>query len=289
MAAFQQVVAWLRGRRGAILALSILWVVVIVAGAGPPADSARWVGIPPLDWLSYVLFACMVIGVVVIVIAIVLAPKQNGPAARPRRSIWPMVLLVLLFVLLSQRDPRVDGDPAAPVVPPIEVGDDGGELTRGTGSLDRDEVGVILLILAAAIGVVALSRRRLSEEQVYFEPTTMDEALTPAVERAADHLRLGSDPRSAVLLAYDGLETTLNRLNRGRSPSETPAEHLNRVLGTMSIDTEPLLQLAELYQVARFSTHPITVDDQRRAAAALQRARAELVGDPQPRERRAGT
>jgi len=61
-----------------------------------------------------------------------------------------------------------------------------------------------------------------------------------------------------------------------RDPSETASEYLQRALSDLSLDTVPLLTLSELYQEARYSTHEITVDDQRAAQAALEQVGRQL-------------
>ncbi len=277
MAAVWRVVAWLRGRRGAILALAILWVVVTAAGAGRAADDSTWLGIPSLDWLTYVLVGCAVIGGITIVVAMFMAPKEGGPRPEKRKPMWPLLLVILVFLVLSQREPGPRAGDAEFVPPTTTEPGSGDGIGQAGGSLDPTEIGVVAIILMAAVIVLALSRRRGEAAIEADDDESIERSISPAVGRAADHLLLGSDPRSAVLLAYDGLETSLTGIDRGREVSETPREHLTRVLVDLPIDTTPLLQLAELYQVARFSTHAITDAEQQRAAAALQRARAELA------------
>lgn len=277
MAAVQQVVAWLRGRRGAVFGLALLWVAVTAAGAGRRADRSSWLGMPPLDWLTYVLLVFMVIGAVVIVAAVIVAPKQELQPRGKRRPMWPLLLLALVFLILSQREPGPRGEGTDFTVPPAEEEEAVDGPGIGGGQIDRNQLAFLALMLGAAVAVLALSRRRPEPEPLEFEPETMEQALSPAVDRATEHLLLGGDPRSAVLMAYDNLESALTDLGQSRELSETASEHLRRVLIDLPIDTAPLLQLADLYQLARFSTHPITADDQRRAATSLQRAQAELA------------
>lgn len=279
MAAVSRMLSMLKGRRAVIISLAALWMVVTAVGAGGPADDDAWLGMPGFGWLTYVFVAMLVLGGLVIIAAAFLGVKEGDAEPEPRKPIWPLLLVILIFVLLSQRrsdspEEAIDTPPPPPaaVVEPAEG-------SGRTGQIGRDEIGVLLLILAAALGVMALSRRAIDELTSIDGDETLEETLTPAVERAAQHLSLGDDPRTAVLLAYSGLEAALSGKDRARAPNETPTEHLERALTTLSvtIDTEPLLRLAELYQVARFSTHPITVAQQQQAADSLHRVRSQLA------------
>jgi hypothetical protein len=84
------------------------------------------------------------------------------------------------------------------------------------------------------------------------------------------------------MVAYRGLEQALEGMDLPRASTETPREHLARSLVVLSLGgpatAGPLLELADLYQVARFSERPVTADDQRRAAEALGSAHLHLSG-----------
>ncbi len=277
MAVVRSVVGWLNGRPGAVLALAILWVVIIGVGGGRAADTDTWLSMPGLDWLNYVFVGLLILGGLIIVVSILAGPKGTATLPPPKkRPLWPLLLLVAVFLWFSQRDREPSPDQADSPAPP-EAAEVEEPAANPTGSLGREELAVLLVMLAAAGAVAAVSRRRVPEHHVDDDEVSVGQALSPAVDHAADHLRLGADPRSAVLLAYDGLEAALSDTGRPRQPNETPTEHLQRALASLPIDTEPLLRLAELYQVARFSTHPITATDQEQAASSLQRVRSELA------------
>ncbi|MGB5760751.1 MAG: DUF4129 domain-containing protein [Acidimicrobiales bacterium] len=277
MAVVRNVVGWLNGRPGAVLALAALWIVVIGVGGGRAADDGTWLAIPRLDWLNYVFVGLLILGGIIIVVSILTGPKGTTTLPPPRkRPLWPVLLLLAIFLWFSQRDREPTPDQAD--APAVEEAAETEESANGTTApLGPRELAVLLVMLAAAGTVAAISRRQVEEHPIDEEEVSVEEALSPAVDHAADHLRVGTDPRSAVLLAYDRLEAALSETGRPRQPNETPTEHLRRVLAALAIDTDPLLGLAELYQVARFSTHPVTTADQQRAASALQRVRTELA------------
>lgn len=276
--AVRQIMAWLNGRSGAIMAVLVVWVILTAAAAGGAAESDAWIGMPSMDWVTYVMVAMMVIAALLVLIAIVLVQKQGIQGTARRRPIWPMLLLMLLLVALSQRSRNPDEASPDPAAVPVDQPDP----TAGDGAPRRPALGptdlvALLLMTGGAVAVLLWSRRVGQTPGPGDDAGGLEAGLSPAVERATDQLLMGTDPRSAVLLAYRGLEDALEQLGRPRSSTETPAEHLRRVLRTLTIDPDPLVQLAELYQVARFSGHPITAAQQRRAAEWLQRARADLA------------
>jgi predicted nucleic acid-binding protein len=137
--------------------------------------------------------------------------------------------------------------------------------------------GLVAFVGCAAAALVWIRRRMpaapAGERPVDGDPSPIDSV----VARVVDQLRLGNDPRSAVLLAYAELERGMANAGHPRRPSETPAEHIRRVMRLEPIDTSALVELAHLYERARFSEHPVTVQDQRAASVALERLRSALV------------
>jgi len=280
MAAIARFVAWLRGRWGAVLVVFVAWTVLTAASAGRAADDDTWVGLPSLDWLSYLVAVMMAIGLVITILAIVLGRGERGPLVRRRRPLWPMVLLLLIALALGQRAGNEFGDTEGQELnPQVEEPVEAADGPRPTGGLGPGELTVLLLMLAAASAVVGFSRWRAGgEATVDIGPDeTLETHLAPAIERAGRHLLNETDPRSAVLLAYADLEKALARAGQAAAAHETPNEHLQRVLRHLSINSEPLLRLAGLYQRARFSEHTISSGEQHEAGAALQSVRSQLA------------
>jgi hypothetical protein len=63
----------------------------------------------------------------------------------------------------------------------------------------------------------------------------------------------------------------------GCRPSETPRLHLARCLAAADVRPEPLERLVQLFEEARFSTHPMTWEDRDEARHALGAVRGDLV------------
>ncbi len=266
------------GRRLTIAVLLVVWLGVIVVGAGATADGSTWIGVPSFDWLNYVFAMLVILGAVVIVASLIAMPKGDGSGPRKKRKpIWPFLIVAGLFLMLVRRPEQTEGvaitpEPIEPVEPaPFDA-------PGGASGVGGQELLVLAIMLALAIAIVVWSRRGLiagiGDDD---DDESLERALGPAVERAAEQLLTGTDPRSAVLMAYRSLESALERHGLSRHRSETPAEYLVRVLADLPLDTDPLITLSNLYEEARFSTHPITAGDQRTAASALDSIRQQLA------------
>ncbi len=250
--------------------------VVIAAGAGGAADSETWLDLPSFDWVSYVLLGLMALSALMIIVSVLTVGRgQRIKLPGKRKPMWPLVLLLLLFLAFS----RNQGDEPEPeVAEPTQQVEEAEDTPQSRQLLESGgfETAVLLVIAAAAAAVILWSRRRADQFEE-FDDAPLEAALTPAIAQASEHLSLGDDPRSAVLRAYDELEVALGSLGLARGLSETPTEHLRRVLQTMTVDTEPLVRLAQLYEVARFSERAISTTEQQQAATALRQVRSQMA------------
>jgi hypothetical protein len=84
------------------------------------------------------------------------------------------------------------------------------------------------------------------------------------------------DPRRAVIAAYARMERSLAGAGLARSGPEAAQEYLARLLGELGVSAEPARRLTDLYQLAKFSQHPIDEAMKGRAIAALVELRNEL-------------
>ncbi len=119
-----------------------------------------------------------------------------------------------------------------------------------------------------------LVRRRLPPNAYLAEP--IEEALGAAVSDAIDDLRSETDPRRAVIAAYARMEGVLARHGHPRLAAEAPFEYLARVLLGLRVRAVAVHDLTELFERAKFSTHPIDVQMKERAISALVSVRDDL-------------
>lgn len=276
MAGLRSILAWFDMRRRLIVMLLVGWGLVIASGGGAEAESVRWLGIPRIE-RALVPLAILYVAVVVGLLVYAVATNVQRPTEAPdRRSQWRVLVVLLLLVLLSTLFPRNTSDEVTPDEPevPVEAAEPAAERDPVLG---RNELLPLLVILASAIGVLVWTKRRIERPENEVESSALGAELEPIISSVILGLQQGTDPRSSVIRAYSQLEDALAAHGESRLAAETPMEHIRRALAHLNIDTEPVLQLARLYEVARFSDHAISIDDQRRAIDRLSRVRHDLA------------
>ena len=272
-----------------IIAVLAGWLLIIVVGAGPVVDDSL-LGVAGLDDVWTALFLTVMFMCLVFVILIVsLGNKFTPPAQRKRRGRAGLIALAVLLLLLWQpdlldflEDLRLGDEQAdrpAETVNEFELPTPGESVDRGPIA----QVSDIALLVAALVGVAVLwwvVRRRLAPDLEPVAPVPFESPqaeLAGAVGQAAVVLDAEDDPRLGVLKAYAILEATLADQGTVRKRSETPREHLQRALRELPIDTTSLLALADLYEMARFSEHEVTVAHRDQASRLLNQAQSELL------------
>ncbi len=290
---WRSMAAWLT-RRPALVPVLVLGAVLIGVAAGPAASDQSWTGVPDADTAQSA-FTVLVLLLAALGLVILLVGRRsvvsNGPRQRPTvlGALLALVIIVTLLVLL--RISGLNGEilPEDEEAPPPEPTETPEVLVDPAPAFQPGDAAGLLIVLALALAVLWWVRRSTgtpdrdsgSDEEV---PVDGAERLDSALGRAIGHLTDQRDPRSAVLMAYHDLESTLDGLELDRRSAETPTEHLTRALSTLSIADDrraaPILELAGLYARARFSDHEITADEQQRAATSLARARSTLTDRP---------
>lgn len=153
----------------------------------------------------------------------------------------------------------------------------GGQLQPDPSSPDQDTnddedgdggntlliMGLILLgLLVVALAMWAFRYWQQNKEaQPEPEPEPVDAAVQDAmtvVLSLLDQVRAEPDPRLAIQRAYAAAESAFGRPELARRPSETPTEFLERTVGSVNGLHEPLSRIVGLFEVARFSPHPVT-------------------------------
>jgi hypothetical protein len=144
-----------------------------------------------------------------------------------------------------------------------------------------------LLLLAVIALLVALvprlprwqrPRRRRPRPVQPVEPAPDDLVRQVSDTLAATMSQLaGGQIRDAVILCWHRLQQAVDAAGLPRSPADTSAELVERLLATLPLSEQPLRRLAALYSEARFSSHPIPDSAVTQARADLARLRSELV------------
>ncbi len=137
-------------------------------------------------------------------------------------------------------------------------------------------IGILGLIVVG--GAVFYVRARLTPlpDPLVLQDDVKEE-LSVAVSGAIDDLRREPDPRRAVIAAYARMEGVLARRGHARNPAETPFEYLSRILLSLRVREGAVRELTELFERAKFSTHPIDETMKERAISALLSVRDDLT------------
>lgn len=266
-------------RRQLVAAALVGWILVIIVAAGRRPQERPLVGVDGLDVV--LLVGILIFALFGLILLIILNPFQSEWKEPDRRKAnGYLILLIVAFALLYLRPDLLQN-----ILDQREEQAEGIEADAGLQDFVPQEPtetvaqAVDILALVAIVGAVAvvviLLRRRTTEA-----PPDLDEEfeadLLDAVDEAEMQLAEDQDPRSAVLHAYRTLEVVLASRTSRRSESETTAEHITRSLSTLPVNPEAIIQLADLYEIARFSDQEISWQQRSDARAALGKARQEL-------------
>jgi len=131
-----------------------------------------------------------------------------------------------------------------------------------------------LLLLAPAAVVVRRRRARGARRAVVPDAAAL---VGSDLRRSLADLESERDPRLAVQRAYVRMEESLGAIELSRAPDETPTEFTARVLRVLGVSAAAASDLTGLFEIARFSDHPMDEDDRRRAIASVRRVEAEVA------------
>jgi hypothetical protein len=131
------------------------------------------------------------------------------------------------------------------------------------------------LFLLAPAAVVVRRRRALRARQAVVPDAAA--RVGSGLRRSLADLESERDPRLAVQRAYARMEESLAAIELSRAPGETPTEFTARVLRVLGASAAAASDLTGLFEIARFSDHPMDEDDRRRAVASVRRVEAEVA------------
>jgi Domain of unknown function (DUF4129) len=270
-------------RRLLPLAAAVVLLALVAVGSlrRPPGSDAGTPRFPSALLQSLGLLAAMAAMVALFLAVWTMLPgKSKLPQRRRHPLFMPMVLLgsVLLLALLRRlgwldRLGLADlHQPPAPTSPGAAPTSPQGQLAGGEpGWVAFVVVGLLLAGLAAAILVRGeLARRRRA---AMADPS---QRLVELLEVTLADLEDERDPRRAVIAAWVRMERGFAAAGLPRRAAEAPLEYVARVLEAANVRPASIERLAELFERAKFSQHPI--DEGMRAAAieAVTTIRAEL-------------
>jgi hypothetical protein len=237
-------------------ALLVGFLLLVWAGTPSAAKRRRRLGVRDLEGLGASLSAAgkvaAIVGAAIGVFLLVALPFLVPNAATPSGATPGDVV------------PR--GDASTP--PPA------GEATSAALTWLVVGSAVALLLLAPAAVFVRLRRARRERRAVVPEAA---ERVGSGLRRSLADLESERDPRRAVRRAYAHMEESLGEIELSRAPDETPTEFTARVLRVLGASAAAASDLTGLFEIARFSDHPMDEDDRRRAIASVRRVEAEVA------------
>lgn len=268
-----------------LLLLALAVVVVAATGAGSGAPAAPEQG--ALAASAILRAGFILLGVGAAGIAVLIAWTLWGAGRRPevvdragmRRYLlisliqaWIVILILWLRPELQKALFRhVPNQPAAGgSLPPLPgSGPPGVE----PASVDLLTAVIVAAVLFSAAYFLLRGFRRRPRRPAR-------DAARRAVEAAVDeslHDLDDPDLRRAVIRAYSRMEAALARAGLPRRAPETSLEYMSRALAWLGAPSLHVRRLTELFNLARFSPHPIGAEMKAEAVAALDGVRADLA------------
>jgi hypothetical protein len=248
------------------------------------------------EYLVLLFFVAAVAAVPLFVFALAQIPQRRKKpedelvAESPRPTWWsgpvlillvagavavPVVLVIWTRGIFGQTQPRPAGDgrglPAQTLVPT--------ERSRGTPEAAWTEWGWTPAAVVAGIGTVVVLLAVVSRPRRRRYAPTVDaprNEVAEAVEETIEDLRRDPDPRRAIISAYARMERVLAANGWVRRPSRAPFEYLEELLQRFAVPAAPASSLTELFEIAKFSRHPLDGETKERALDALVTVRRAL-------------
>ena len=129
-------------------------------------------------------------------------------------------------------------------------------------------LGALGLALWSALG------DRLDPDREDADPAMPGAPLQTAVEESLDDLRAEGDPRRAIVRCYARFERVAADSGLERRPWLTPTEFMREVLARLPLPRAAVPTLTGLFELARFSHHPLGPSERDRAVDALHEIRS---------------
>jgi uncharacterized protein DUF4129 len=207
-------------------------------------------------------------------------PLLISPWMRAVRQVLALLYFVTLAYLLSRSGITLDGiialasgagaagglaapGPAAESAPPL-VTWSFGILALGAG------LGALGLATWVALGARLPQGRADGEDEIIPAP------LGTAVDDSAEDLRSEPDARRAIVRCYARFERAAADSGVERTPWSTPMEFMREALRRLPVPRTAVPTLTGLFELARFSQHPLGPTEREQALEALDEIRTAM-------------
>ena len=195
-------------------------------------------------------------------------------------SLLPLIVIVAIlawawpgledsFLAFSRRilQPLSDAEAPAPDIPVVPLPWLGWLLGL---------VGLVAGLASLAAALVLLFAERIADWLERRNRLATAEPLREAVEESLDDMVGEPDPRTAIIRCYRRFERFAAQARVPRAPWKTSSEFVLEALTRLALPRAPVEQLTRLFELARFSDHPLEPGELDGARACLEEIRAAL-------------
>lgn len=183
--------------------------------------------------------------------------------------VWAWPGLEASFMAFSRRilQPLSDAEAPAPDIPVVSLPWLGWLLGL---------VGLLAGLASLAVALVLLFAERIADWLERRNRPASAEPLREAIEESLDDLADEADPRTAIIRCYRRFERFAAEARVPRAPWQTSSEFVLEALSRLALPRIPVERLTRLFELARFSDHPLAPGELDGARACLEEIRAAL-------------
>jgi len=181
----------------------------------------------------------------------------SGPDGQPIEKAFAAIAGLLDLLTLPQKPPTS--------IPSLELA-----------------IAALLLLLALAVFAVMVlvaMADRLEKWWTQREGAARPPAVPDPLALIQADLRAEPDARVAIIRAYGRFERALAAARAPRAAWQTPAEFMRTTLARLPVPAAPVRRLTALFEVARFSTHPLGAEARDAACDSLDEIGTALEED----------
>ena len=181
----------------------------------------------------------------------------SGPDGQPIEKAFAAIAGLLDLLTLPQKPPTS--------IPSLELA-----------------IAALLLLLALAVFAVMVlvaMADRLEKWWTQREGADRPPAVPETLALIQADLRAEPDARVAIIRAYGRFERALAAARAPRAAWQTPAEFMRTTLARLPVPAAPVRRLTALFEVARFSTHPLGAEARDAACDSLDEIGTALEED----------
>jgi len=128
-----------------------------------------------------------------------------------------------------------------------------------------------------AVAVLLLFAERIARWWEGSSEPSEARPLTEAIDESLEDLAAESDARAAIIKCYRRFERVAARARVPREPWQTPDEFMRETLDRLALPRRAVDRLTRLFELARFSLHPLESPERDLARACLEEIRAALA------------